>query len=302
MSSIIQELQSEAINNTNSVSDLLRKAKIVAVKLDSKEFDEWIEKELNGYKVNSNSDLPEYRVIAGEPKAWNPYHGWQPIIFGNTETGELMSKRGLTSPVGELDDLVKTNSSSFEISYSNAAKKSIMESIDHETNITFMISRSSVVGILDAVRNRILESALKLEKAGILGEGVSFSQEEIAKAKTSGITYNIGPIENFAGTIGNITDQATVSIQQANGFSQEKVIDLINQIQKFLPEAGLKVEDTESVKALAEEIKQEISKDKPEQSKIKGALTSLKNIFEGVVGNVIAQGIIVTLAKLLAGN
>ncbi len=302
MTSIIQELQIEATNTNNSVSDLLRKAKIVAVKLDLKELGEWIEKELNGYKATSNSDLPEYRIIAGEPKAWNPYHGWQPILFGNNEAGELMSKRGLTSPVGELDDLVKTNSDSFEISYSNAAKKSIMESIGYETNITFMISRNAVTGILDAVRNRILDSALKLEKAGVVGEGISFSSEEKSKAKTLGVTYNIGPIENFAGTIGNISDQANVSIQQANGLSHEKVIDLISQIQKFLPEIKLEPKETEDVNILVKEIKEEIVKDLPEESKIKTALISLKNIFEGVAGNVIAQGIIFGLTKLISGQ
>ncbi|MEI8223660.1 MAG: hypothetical protein WCG20_00895 [bacterium] len=302
MSSIIQELQSEAANTTNSVSDLLRKAKIVAVKLDLTEFGDWIEKELNGYDAPSNADLPEYRIITGEPKAWNPYHGWQPIIFGNSEAGELMSKRGLTSPVGQLDDLVKTDSSTFEISYSNAVKKSIMESIGHETNVGFMIGRSAVTGILDAVRNRILDTALKLEKAGVVGEGISFSQTDKEKAQIANTNYSIGHIENFAGTIGSISDQANVSIQQANGFSQEKVIDLVNQIQKFLPEIKLQVEETENVQTLARELKEEMSKDLPEQSKIKIALTSLKTIFEGVAGNVIAQGIIFELAKLLAGH
>lgn len=302
MSSIIQELQIEATNPNTSVSDILRKAKIVAVKLDLEEFSDWIEKELNGYNVSSTEDLPKYRIVRGEPKAWNPYHGWQPILFGDSKAGDIMSERGVMQPVGELDDLAKTDSSTFMIDYGTAAKKTIMDAIGFQTDIKFMIGRSAVTGILEGVRNLILDWALKLEKAGVIGEGISFSKTDKEKAQIANTTYNIGRIENFAGAIGNITDQANVSIQQANGFSHETVIDLVSQIQKFLPEVRLKTEETERVKTLAKELKEEMSKDVPEQSKIKMALLSLKTIFEGVAGNVIAQGIIVELSKLLAGH
>ncbi|MDQ5954182.1 MAG: AbiTii protein [Patescibacteria group bacterium] len=301
MSSIIQELQIEATNTTNSVSDLLRKAKIVAVKLDLKEFAEWIEKELNGYGVSHKKDFPEYRIAKGEPKAWNPYHGWQPIGFTNIEAGNSWSQKYITQPVGELDDLAKSDSSTFVILYDTEAKNHLMKAIGLETDIKFWLGRNAVTGILDSVRNLILDWALRLEKAGVVGEGISFSPEDKKKAQVANTTYSIGHIENFAGAIGNI-DHANVTIQQANGFSQEKVIDLVSQIQKFLPEVKLKTEETESVKMLAKELKEEMSKDVPEQSKIKTALLSLKAIFEGVAGNVIAQGIIVELAKLLAGR
>lgn len=299
MSSIIQDLQSEATDTTNSVSDLLRKAKIVAVKLDLKEFEEWVERELNGYDVTSNDDLPDYRIISGEPKAWNPYHGWQPILFGDNKAGELMSRRGITSPVGELDDLVKTTSGTFAITYSNAAKKSIMRSIGHETDVSFMISRSSIVGVLNAVRNRILDSALKLEKAGVLGEGISFSEKDKQKAQMAGVTYSIGHIENFAGAIGNVSDNATISVHQLNAESKEELKKLIAQIEKYTPGLGLSAEQKKKVSHMNLVVIEEVSKEEPQQSKILSALHSLKNIFEGVAGNVIAQGIIVELAKYL---
>lgn len=302
MSSIIQDLQIEATNPNSSVSDILRKAKIVAVKLDLKEFGDWIEKELNGYSVLHNEDLPKYRVVTGEAKAWNPYHGWQPIMFNDLNSAEIMSKRGVMQAIGELDDLIKTDSSTFMIDYNASAKKSIMEAIDFETDIKFMAGRSAITGILEGVRNLILDWALKLEKAGVIGEGISFSKKDVEKAQAVNTTYSIGHIENFAGAIGNISDQANVSIQQANGFSSEKVINLIDQIKKFLPEVELKSEESESVKFLTNELKEEISKSKPEQSKITTTLLSLKTIFEGAVSNIIAQGIIVEITKILTGN
>ncbi|MFZ2205351.1 MAG: hypothetical protein WAV23_02055 [Minisyncoccia bacterium] len=145
---------------------------------------------------------------------------------------------------------------------------------------------------------RIITTVSELKRAlkNIQGSVAMFVQQ------TSSSSYSIGHIENFAGSIGSITDQAYVSIKQVNGFSQEKVIDLVGQMQKFLTKIKLRTEEKENIETLAIELKKEIYKDTPNQSKIKTTLTSLKTIFEGVAGNVIAQGIIVELTKLLASH
>jgi AbiTii len=49
------------------VTDVLRKAPVVARKLSVKDFEIWIEKELNGYK--EMADLPSYRRVMGEVEA-----------------------------------------------------------------------------------------------------------------------------------------------------------------------------------------------------------------------------------------
>ncbi|MFA6251545.1 MAG: hypothetical protein WC603_02890 [Candidatus Paceibacterota bacterium] len=299
MSSIIQDLQIEATDQSNSCSDLLRKAKIVAVKLDLEEFAEWIEKELNGYKGFSNKDLPDYRIVSGEPKAWNPYHGWQPILFGDTEAGDIMAKRGVMQPIGELDDLAKTDSSTFMIDYNTSAKKQIMEAIGFETDIKFMIGRTAVTGILDGVRNLILDWALRLEKAGVAGEGISFSKEDKERAKITGDIYNVGHIENFAGTLGNVSDDVTLNVHQINTKSIEEIKKLTDQINKYTPDIDLPIERKSEVNDIVTELKNELSKKSPEQSNIKLALRSLKTIFEAVAGNVIAQGIIVEISKYI---
>ena len=247
MSSIIQELQIEATNTNNSVSDLLRKAKIVAVKLDLKDFSTWIEEELNGYGVSSRKDFPKYRIVKGEPKAWNPYHGWQPIVFGDAKAGDIMSERSVTQAIGELDDLAKTDSGTFEIHYDTETKNKLMKAIGFQTDIKFMIGRGAVTGILDAVRNSILDWALKLEKAGVVGEGISFSKEDKQKAKTADVTYSIGHIENFAGALGNVSDNAVVTVHQINTESKEELKKLIAQINKYTPEINLSSEQKKEI-------------------------------------------------------
>lgn len=66
--SLIIYLEQKALNNNISITDLLRTALAVAIKLDVQEFEEWINNELNGYKDVDSSMIPKYRFIAGEAK------------------------------------------------------------------------------------------------------------------------------------------------------------------------------------------------------------------------------------------
>ena len=66
MGGIVIELQREALDEKISIESLIRKAYLVAKKLKLKEFEEWLNQEQNGYK----KEIPEYRNITGEIKAW----------------------------------------------------------------------------------------------------------------------------------------------------------------------------------------------------------------------------------------
>lgn len=81
---IVIELQKQAIDTKSDVVSLLRKAYLVARKLDIKDFSEWINNELNGY--TDYDKIPDYREIRGQVKAWNPYHGWIPVIIFQSES------------------------------------------------------------------------------------------------------------------------------------------------------------------------------------------------------------------------
>jgi len=63
--SIVLELQKEALDRNCSVSDLLRRALVVAKKLKLAEFERWVGNELAGYKGPVN-EVPEYRVLLGQ--------------------------------------------------------------------------------------------------------------------------------------------------------------------------------------------------------------------------------------------
>lgn len=49
MEGIVLELQREALSSNGDILSLLRKAYIIARKLDLKDFEKWVSCELNGY-------------------------------------------------------------------------------------------------------------------------------------------------------------------------------------------------------------------------------------------------------------
>jgi hypothetical protein len=100
MTSLVEQLQTEAMNLSVRVASLLLKTKALATKLNLQELLEWANRELSGYA--QTDDIPRYRMVQGEYKVWNPYHGWQPLLFPKSVT--IPATRGVTSAIGEIED------------------------------------------------------------------------------------------------------------------------------------------------------------------------------------------------------
>jgi hypothetical protein len=83
--SIVIELQQLADNGQTPITDVLRKALIVATKLKIDDFKEWVENELGGY---DGKTLPPYRIIYGDLKANDRNGAWIPA---RAPTNELMN-------------------------------------------------------------------------------------------------------------------------------------------------------------------------------------------------------------------
>jgi AbiTii len=201
MSAIVLELQEAAMDKETDVDDLLRRCVVIASKLRLKESLSWARKELDGY--SGGDELPRYRIVPGEVKAFNPYNGlWLPFIWTDGPP-EALRNRGVSQPVAELQDLLGGDKGGMlMMPLPEKGAYQLMQSSGAPRPPVFVISRSSLYGILDAVRNLILDWSLKLEADGILGEGMAFTSKEKQTAMSN--TYNI---ENFSGIIGNVSSK-----------------------------------------------------------------------------------------------
>ena len=88
---LFHQLQTDATDSTIPVTDLVRRAKILATRLEQKNELVWINRELNGYMDLSWERLPTYRHLKGEIRAYNPfYKAWVPV-FLKSEMHEIYS-------------------------------------------------------------------------------------------------------------------------------------------------------------------------------------------------------------------
>ncbi len=188
MKSIVLDLEQYALLENSDVITLLRKAKVVAHKLKLKEFEEWTNKELNGYE--SNDKIPAYRSFKGEIKAWNPYHGWIPVVA----QGQLDSLKQLAcrESIPELMELTKSESGMITLQFSDRIN-SLLNKMGNpylQTKYALMVGVNQVHAIIENTKSTILDWTLKLEDEGILGENLVFTSDEKKTAQTNSAIKN----------------------------------------------------------------------------------------------------------------
>lgn len=163
MTITLQELKNDAVRSEIKLSELLRRAKLILKDTDKKEFKDWLNKESNGY--DKDEKVPEYRMIHGEPKGWNPYRGWIPFIIDNPKTQELLSTRGSSQSIAELESLIENNKSSvhLEMPYPADAQVKFSKSVGLDTKFSLFISPSIIHGILNTVRNKFIDYLIEAD-------------------------------------------------------------------------------------------------------------------------------------------
>jgi len=234
MSSLVLELQQETLNSQSRITDILRKALVVSNKLGIDDLTSWAKNELAGYE--KGADIPSYRKVKGRLMAHNPYHGWIPVIMEDSSSAKSLSERPIGQPISELEALCIDKDKGGLLTIP-LAHELLMELFGDTEEFrlgmipTLVVGRSSLNGVLDAVRNEILNWSLDLEKNGILGEGMTFSKEEIQRADSA--TYNIQSFQGVLGSVSNssvqVGDYASVHQQlKDNGISQSERNELEN--------------------------------------------------------------------------
>jgi AbiTii len=295
--SIVVQLQEEALDKGVPLADLLRKAFVVSRKLGLAEFQSWIENELNGY--GKGVKVPDYRKVFGQVRGWNPYHGWQPIIFQDPKMGESLSHRYNSQSVAELESLVDggTENSSFHMPFSQKIQRQLSKACGFETEVSLFSSRTEIIKILDSVRNIILNWALKLEEDGILGEGLTFTTKEKTTAATS--EYNI---TNFFGPVNQPQlqqgAQTPIQIQANLTIDLDQVADFIGKLRNSIPEMNLPSNTLDEIKAEIATLVAQTTSPKPKQSILREGLRSIRSILEGAGGGAAAQ-LLIELGKML---
>jgi hypothetical protein len=291
--SLVDELQYDAIQRSTPITDLLRKAKLVAIKLGNADLSKWADRELDGYLDIPNEQLPQYRQLRGEIKWRNPYTGWQSV--------GLDVNLPAPHPIGELLGLISNESGYVLASIPNELANQFRQQLGLQADVKFHTSCATLSGVVDGARNAVLDWAIKLEQAGIHGDGLSFSKAEADRAQA--VHINIGSIGNAVG-LGAFGNNAHITSHYHLDAVQlaADTAKLLSQIERQLPHAGLPSDTVRELQIALSELKAVSSEPKPEVSRLTHALNAVQRIMEGTTGNLVATGVAAIIAQILSGS
>jgi len=244
---LVIQLQQLATDNSTDITELLRKALLVATKLGLQPFRDWVSRELQGYEENAGN-LPVYRKLNGTLKI--RYRRLTPFIPTSEEIKSQTLEVPLTNgvPIGIPISSLSTFLQSGNCVFSYSADGSLRDEINRNHNqlldptkledVRVCVNRDYIASIIDAVRTKVLEWSLQLEADGVIGEGMTFSAEEKQRAQSS-IT-----IENFQGILGDVsgsvvTQSLQMSVREGDFAS----------LGAYLSEYGVSNEDIEDLEA-----------------------------------------------------
>ncbi len=154
MPSIVADLQRDAMESSIRVADLLRKALVVSNKLKLQEFGTWIRNELDGY--SEASSIPEYRLVSGEIKGWNPYHGWIPVFFGDPKEAEILSNRKIGQSIAELESISISKDTTLHMPFPPEIQSKLASNMRVPLQVTLFVPSTIIPRIIDSVRTIIL--------------------------------------------------------------------------------------------------------------------------------------------------
>ncbi|PTW47635.1 hypothetical protein C8J25_103356 [Sphingomonas faeni] len=247
--SLVEEIQAGALDRTVPVVDLLRRVKLAAAKLKLSDTLEWVERELNGFTCDYDG-APRYRIASGQLMGYSPYRGTY-LAHGDPYMIAVLSTSFFREPIGSLESLINAEGVTIVMPIDLKLAKGLAKNGAGEV-YKVHFSKNVLVGVVDTVRNLVLDWAIDLEAEGILGEGVSFSVEEKKKAADVAPNVHITNYGNFHQGDQNGHQNRTM-IGGVDASSNSLEIDVFEQLQSAVTN---NIDNATDREALLELIKQ----------------------------------------------
>ncbi|HYR91609.1 MAG TPA: hypothetical protein VE422_46575 [Terriglobia bacterium] len=212
---ILTKIQELAADSQTNIGDLLRQCRILASRMSTPAFEEWVDRELDGYP-KSEEQLPDYRIVTSY--AYGHFIGDFGLQRTDVPIPSLALKAqhrhwaetvNLREPIAVFADLVSAPDH-HEFTREWPANLVLVYQA-HFFEGAFVlhkawqsVSRGVLLGIIETVRNRVLRFALELQKTlpniDESPESLPTAQRETALHMFQTIVY---------GNVGNVTTGGT---------------------------------------------------------------------------------------------
>jgi hypothetical protein len=172
--SLLREIQEATTNPDFKISDILRKCKILAARLDHKAFKDWVDQELKGYQSIDN--CPEYRVFRNVESVGDFIglfgsrikNGPIPSLCLPEDFRENLTTLCFLQSISNIESLIDNASSTILRLPWSANLIMLIQPEVYENMVCVtawrMVGVNAVVGIIDTIKTRILEFVLEIER------------------------------------------------------------------------------------------------------------------------------------------
>lgn len=252
--SLLRDIQDSAIDEGSQVATLLRKCKVLAVRLGSKEFGRWVDNELNGYE--DLDELPSYRVL--RVRSYGHFVGYghevknAPIAPGvlPEEIREFSETSMINMPISALASLADAGSDSRDRWPPDVVRlvgSDIYENLNC-VDAWKALPRAALIGIIDTVRTRILNFALEIESEYPDAGEAPVKSNPVPEDKVSQVfhTYITGNVQNLATGSSDFKQTATVN----SGASDELFQNLLSAVMQASADAKVIAEVAGSIEEM----------------------------------------------------
>ena len=297
MPALVPELVNMASDPNVSTADLLRRALVVARRLDVPDLVDWIASELNGYR----GDVPDYRCLFGELMVFDDVRGHyiQCETRGDPEVAAVLRFHKEHQSVSVLEQIA-AGTGSIVRHFPLERERELMASMPIPLRPAVVFSKAQVLGIIDSARNRVLDWALDLEGRGIIGEGMSFTPQE--KQAVQQQHYHFGNVSGSQIQIGS--NGSTQTQANTTSIDLEALGGLVEALGAALDRGTVQGDAADELRAELATLRAQAASPKPKWEIIKATARTIKTVAEGAAGNILgelAKPHFATLLALAAG-
>jgi hypothetical protein len=283
---LLREIQIEVAQATSDLAAILRKCKILAARLRSPDFGQWISWELDGYPEGQS--VPSYRKLNAQYFAnfvgadWNaPKQPFLWAVLGRDAYDNL-------NPVEFRDGIGKVQALSNGGTVARPELGLLVEGKmfpDLKCVGAWMeIGGNEFRQLLSAVRTRILDFVLEIEGANPNAGEAEPGTEPVPPERLQPIIQNV-----FHGPVGNVAQNSHQFSQNAQlGIGVEDLTKFVSEFRVHIADLRLRPEDEKRVDVQLKTIDAQLS-DEPNPLIVREAGRSIRNITEGAIGSLIAS-------------
>lgn len=228
---LLRTIQDGAVSADVLVGELLRRCQVLAARQKIPDLNTWVHNELNGYP--EDAELPNYRVLSG--LAMGDFMG----PFGRAIRNSVLPASNLPDalrhwareaqfrqPIATLEEIARRNEDHLRCAWPGDLIVKVQRDFYEDMALAqawLSISKSSIIGAIESVRNRILTFALEAESVVEL-DGINLPS---SSAALSQVFHTV-----VYGNVGNIA-QASTQVTQSAGVAPGDLESLIRELSRL---------------------------------------------------------------------